>query len=602
MPLQFQSEKDLVSFVISAKLPEWQRKLFKQYADSIQVHSQGEIFYKLDRLFPNEHPESKHHRILSFESVTEASFGRAANNVNRIFKNSSYTVEASEAVIDTLTSHNYEGLNFYAWFLDQWVAYALKQDANARIIVYPPEYVKATGRASVVFVESCYIKHLSEDVVVFVSEAESSVAYELKEATVCSEVFYDQSINKRNFREAAQNTYTPKMEATVKRYVYHVFVKGDGFYRIEQLKEGGKEYEIETFPIKQNFLPCIDVGGEKGKNNVNKSFLHPFVGFGNLALLQHSQHTAVNFTYSFPRMSEIQTPCDAEGCQDGKILCDTDADIAAFGDRKNCARCGGTGYTRNQTPYKVYVKQFDPQGGVDDNKHLDVDDVKYYTPPTGILDYSKNEWKGYLEMAEIAVYINQRVATGNVESAKSKEIDRDDMYSFLFRVGQSYFTRLRFIHQAFENYLVASPTEVTVQTPYSYAILSESEAYEALKDILASNVPVMLKASQVEGFISKFVSQSSPIRKFIDVLNVVDPLLYYTGAEIAGFKANNIVTPAQYSVHVFAYPVLQNMFAKDNTLFLQETQAIAAKLTEELKPFVPPVVKDLKTTILENVA
>jgi hypothetical protein len=606
MPLpQFSSEEQFVSFVISAQLPEWQKKLFKKYAEAVQVHSRGEIFYKIDRLFPNEHPESKEHRILSFESITEASFGRAANNVNRIFKNSSYSVEASDKVIAETTANGYHGTNFYSWFLDEWVKVALKNDPNSRIVVYPPSYTKETGRPPVVFVDSCHLKFLTEDSLIFVSEIESYVDYELKELCVTSETFYDQSINKWNAREAAKNTYTPKLEATVKRPVYHCFFKGVGFYRIEQLDKAGQEangggqYSLEFFPFEQDFLPCIDAGGEKGKNEVNKSFLHPFVSFGNLALLQHSQHTAVNFTFSFPRMSEIQGPCDVEGCNGGHITCESEADIAAFGDKKPCRKCGGTGFTRNQTPYKVYVKQHDPQLQ-EDTKHLEVDDVKYYSPDVAILDYSKDEWKNYLEMAEMAVYVNQRVSTGNVESAKSKEIDREDMYSFLFKVGQCYFNRLRFVLQAFENYNSTSPMQVSVETPYSYAILSEGEAFVALKDILSSTVPVMLKASQVESFISKFVSQASPIRKFLEVLKIVDPLLYYTGQEIAGFKASNIVTPDQYSVHVFAFPTLQNMFIADNNLFEQDMTKIVDDLKKLLLEFKPPKEKTLRETLIDQ--
>lgn len=196
-------------------------------------------------------------------------------------------------------------------------------------------------------------------------------------------------------------------------------------------------------------------------------------------------------------------------------------------------------------------------------------------------------------MAETAVYIQQRVATGNVESAKSKEIDRDDLYSFLSRVGQCYFNRLRFVLQTFENYISTNPVQVSVVVPYSFAILSEGEAFEALKDILTSNVPVMLKANQVEGFINKFVSQSSPVRKFIDVLKIVDPLLYHTNSEIASFKANNIVTNDQYATHVFSYYVLQNMLFNDRDLFLQDTQQIVDKLIEAIKPMIPPPVQTL---------
>jgi len=299
-------------------------------------------------------------------------------------------------------------------------------------------------------------------------------------------------------------------------------------------------------------------------------------------------------------MSEIQTPCDAEGCSLGFVICESDEDIQKFGERKACGKCGGSGFTRNQTPYKVYVKQYDPQGMESDNKHLEVDDVKYYTPDTGILEYSKNEWKNYLEMAETAVYISQRVATGNVESAESKEIDRDDMYSFLFRVGKCYFNRLRFVIQAFENYFIPNPMVVSIAIPYSYAILTEGEAFTELKDILSSNVPVMLKARQVEGFINKFVSQSSPVRQFIEVLKLVDPLLYNINSEISGFKANGIVTAEQYANHVFAYPTLQNLYVQDPNLFYQDSTIIAKKVMKELEQYKPEPVEDLKTKLLKQ--
>jgi hypothetical protein len=489
--LQFESEEKLISFVISSKLPEWLKKMFLRNAEAVQVHSQGQLFYKIDRLFPNEDPASKQHRVLSFESITEPSFGRAANNVNRIFKNSSYTVEASDKTLALATAQTFGGENFYNWFLDEWTKWALKEDPNSRFVVYPPEYIQKTNRPMIVFVSTEFIKYIDEETFIFISEGESQMKYDLEESRIKAEVYYDDSIDRVNVRHAQENTFTPKIVATVVRPVYHCFFKGDGFYRIEQMAANGKEYEITYTPIVQDFLPVDVAGGEKGKQEVYKSFLHPFVQFGNLALLQHSQHTAVNFTFSFPRMSEIETPCDAPNCHNGMVECDV-SDKWPNGE-KPCSKCRGTGFRANQTPYKVYKKQFDPNATDWEvsAKQLEVPVVQYYTPDTAILDYSKSEWKDYLEMAETAVYIQQRVKTGNTEAAKSKEIDREDLYSFLARVGKTFFSKLRFALQCIENYNVGKPTRVNVNQPYSYAILSEGEAFAALQNILTSNVPVM---------------------------------------------------------------------------------------------------------------
>jgi hypothetical protein len=596
--LNFANDEDLVKFVLLAVLPAWQKKLFENHSNAIKVHSQGWLFYKIDRLFPNESPESKRQRVLSFESITEASFGRAANNVNRIFKNSSYTVEASEKTVNELSQHKFDGLNFYTWFLDEWTKFALKEDPNARIVVYPPEYVTRYNRPPVCFIESQFIRLISDDAVIFISEEESKVEYNLQEYRSIDVPFWDQSIDRPNIMTARENTYSPKIIATIKKYVYHIFLNGQGFYRMEQLTNGMNEWELEFFPIKKEFIPVIDVGGDQGKLGINKSFLHPFVPFGNLALLQHSQHTAVNFIFSFPRMSEVETPCDTPGCSAGRIECDiTDEFPEGW---KACRNCGGTGFKTPQSPYKIYKKRIDPNGMEGDNAYLKVPDVQYYTPETAILDYSKKEWKDYLEQAETAVYIQQRIKTGNVEAAKSKEIDRDDLYSFLSRVGQTFFSRMRFTVQCFENYLVANPSQVSIDNPYSYAILSEGEAFDALSKILESSVPVMMKANQVESFINKFVSASSPIRKFLDVLSYVDPLLFYSAADLLNYKIGGVISSDQLSVHVYSFPALQKMYFEDPNLFLQDVAAIAAKLETALQDYKPKPATDLRTTLLNS--
>lgn len=596
--MQFKDDNELISFVKKAQIPDWQRKLFERNADAIQVHSQGHIFQKIMTLFPNEQEESKEHRVLAFESVTEASFGRAANNVSRIFKNSSYTVDASEKTIELVSSPIYEGQNFFTWFLENWVRWSLKEDANSRIVIFPKEYVDK-GNPQCEFIASCHLKYLSDDTVVYVSERESEVKYELKETYIEQHAYHDQTIGAMNLIDIQRNTYTPKVIATVVRPVYHVFSEGK-FYRVEQLSKSG-EYQVEEYDYSGEGLPVIDAGGDTGKNKVNKSFLHPFVPFGNLALLQHSQHTAVNFTFSFPRMSEIQTPCEDPHCEAGFISCETEADLQQFpSGRKPCLRCGGTGFTKNQTPYKIYAKKFDPQGMAEEQKHLSIPEVQFYTPDTKILEYSKAEWKEYLEMAETAVYIQQRVKTGNVQAAKSKEIDRDDLYSFLTRVGQVYFSRLRFALQWIENSLTKSPARVSVGVPYSYAILDEGDAFNALNGILTSTVPVMMKANQVESFINKFVSQNSPIRKFIDVLKIVDLLLYYSTADITAFKLSGVVNEEQYANHVFAYPVLQRMYSENKNLFLQDTSAIVSALQKELAAFKPAPVQSIKDKFIQQ--
>jgi hypothetical protein len=69
--------------------------------------------------------------------------------------------------------------------------------------------------------------------------------------------------------------------------------------------------------------------------------------------------------------------------------------------------------------------------------------VEYYSPDSAILDYSKNQWKDYLRQAEEAVFVQQKTDTGNVEAAKSKEIDREELYSWLSNISKVLYGNLQ---------------------------------------------------------------------------------------------------------------------------------------------------------------
>ena len=101
----------------------------------------------------------------------------------------------------------------------------------------------------------------------------------------------------------------------------------------------------------------------------------------------------------------------------------------------------------------------------------------------------------------------------------------------------------------------------------SFAIVKETEAFETLDIIIASDAPVFVKAQNVDNFVNKFVSKSSPIIAALRILKVVDPLMYYSQADIQVFKSNNVVTPEAWTTHVYAYPTLMKLYDQDKTLF-----------------------------------
>lgn len=591
--MKFSNPENLVSFVLGCKLPEWQTKLFSKFRTEVQVHSRGQLFYKLDQLFPNESLISKQHRVMAFEPITKGSFNKGVTNINRILSNSSYTCETAEKTEQVITGNNFEGKDLFNYFTEEWMNIALGMDPNALIVVYPPEGENKFPKVE--FISSEHILFFDKETFIFKSECESEMKYSIEDIIVQNQLFFDHSIGGTNVTEKVTNGYNERVKATFEKTTYHVFERGK-FTRVKQLEDG--KYEVSSIKLPANILPVTVAGGNKAYKNVFESFLSPFVHFGNLALFQHSQHTAVNFMFSFPRMSEIQSACENPQCDAGNVECEVST-LYPNGLRP-CVDCGGSGFRAVQSPYKVYIKKYDPSGLTEDNKALmDSPDVRFYTPDTAILDYSKNEWKDYLEAAEMAIYVQHKIDTGNVQSAKSKQIDMDELYAFLQRVSSVFYARLQSTIQFIENYVLNAASNVVVNIPYSFAILSEEDAFKNLNNILTSGAPAIIKFNQIESFILKFVSQSSPVKKAFDILKKVDLLLLKTEAEIATLKANSIVTPEQWSIHIFSYPVLLKMYEEDESLFKLDISQIADKLTAELLK-LKPVVPDLKKAIIDK--
>lgn len=603
----------LLKQAYESKLPAWKSDYTARICKNLQVHTKGLLFSKVDTLFPHEHPDSKAHCINTYEPITKGSIWKAINNIIRIFSSSSFTVTASDNALEFVNESNFDGKNLFSFFLDKWTQNAIAEDPNSLIAVYPQEYLNDYPGDMVRFIKNQYngsvgtsgatgstglIKHVSKDMVVFISEAESEKEYIVNNTIVKRELFFDPKINNINGCSIVEQTYNQQVQVKILKAVYHIFTPE---YFIRFMAVSDKEFDYDIYYYKSPIQICaFPVTGVNQVNDINVSFVDFFIPFGNLALLQHRNHRAVDLMFSYPRMSEIQTPCDNSSCNDGFVK-GIDPNTGLIIGDVACSRCRGSGFITIQSPYKVYQKRIDT--GLNDpeaiKQLLATAPVDFHTPDVGILDYSKNSWKEYLSMAEEAVFIQQKQMTGNIESALAKQIDKEGEYSWIQNISKALNADLAKVIQCIENHISAIPVQVSLEQPISFAVVTESEAFDALNIILSSPASIIIKTNQVENFINKFVSKSSPIVKAIKVLKFVDPLLFYSTIDIQIFKSNNVVTTEAWTTHVYAYSILMQMYEADKTLFDKEEQAIADMVIAKIPK---PQTADLKTNIMKAVA
>ena len=203
-------------------------------------------------------------------------------------------------------------------------------------------------------------------------------------------------------------------------------------------------------------------------------------------------------------------------------------------------------------------------------------------------------------MAEESIFVMQKVMTGQVQSAESKQNDREDQYAWLYNISKVFYDKLKNVLQVIEGYLNNTPIECSVETPMSFAILTETEAFESLNTIINSEAPVFVKAHQVENFVNKFVSKGSPIVKAINILKKIDPLLFYSNKDISTFKGNNIINSETWTNHIYAYPLLVSLYENDKNLFQQSDDKIISLIKNEINK-LNPAYNDLKSKVINNV-
>lgn len=583
----------LVKLIQEAKMPEHWTNYCEQLSYNLQVHTKGLMFDKITGLYPNEHPDSQQHCIKSYESITKGSIWKAINNIIRVFNNSSYNITISEKVKEVIEKYQDSEGSLFSQFLEDWIKNAIATDPNGLCVVYPLEYTEDLYRYA------CFrdVLFRSEEILIFKSEKESEIKYELKTTECINEVFldYEQLNGQPNVRRKTVRTFNQQLEKQYVKTVYHVFTKTH-FFRFYKENETDKEYSFEFWKYPQEFetLPYFENGGVEVEKDIYESFVQSFVPFGNLCLMAHRNQRANDLNFSYPRMSEVQQACD-DCAGKGKVPCRGGGLPGA--DWETCKTCKGSKYVSIQSPYKVYRKVHDSFDV--DNKVFSTPSVEFYTPPTAVLDYTQKNWKEYLSLAEEAVFVQQKTETGNTEAAKSKEIDREELYAWLSNISKVLYNNLQMFLQYLENYLNPSPVRVGVERPYSFAILTESEAFDALSKILESTAPIPLKASQIDNFINKFISESSPVKRALGILKKYDLLLYYSNDDVVSAKGNGFVDSKLCQIHALAYPVLIQMYELDKKLFDQTDEAIITKLSSEVDKY--DRTKDLKTSLLNAV-
>jgi hypothetical protein len=382
-------------------------------------------------------------------------------------------------------------------------------------------------------------------------------------------------------RRIKSQSYLPRVQYDyIAEKVYYYIDK----FNILKITKSNNETSIEvvkTFAKELKSRPYSYTGTEEVYEGIYHSPINPFIAWANIALIEHRTFRAVSSLYAYPRMIESESACDEAGCMTGIVECAITEENPTG--KEPCKRCKGTGKLSLQSPYNIYkFKQDENNPNALNIKPV----IEFITPDIGILEYNSKAYLQSLAKAEEALYIQQNKQTGNVESAKARELQLSEMYAWLNRLADYFYSNLKDSIQILHEMEGASEM-VSIEKPISFAILNELEAFELLQSIVNSAAPNILKSSQIEGFLNKYTSKSNPLIKQMEVLKNVDPFVFYSNNDFEAQYGSNLINEEMAFTHVNAYPLLSRMIAIEPELLKADTPYIVKKLNEEINKIMP---------------
>lgn len=534
----------------------------------LQVHTQGKLFEKVISVFENEDVNSTRFVLNTYEPITKGSIWKGIDNISRIFKNTGFNV------ITDAKSHQFiEDNKYKEKIIENFIKKSISSDPNTFAVPYRRTKEEAAEKGAeweIEFIESNQIEHITDDYIVYIDDHKST--YEIKKVhsqvlnALKGQPHHRNGYNSHILLEDYQKVYTKKSYVYVSKTQY-ASIHFDDTQAVT---------EVFNFAPNQNIKPYIATGVNEQLKNVYQSPVQEFIPFGNKALLQHRTAVSVENLFGYPRMSELELPCD--NCNHGMVSCDITEECPTG--EVECSKCSGTGSVSLQSIFKIYKRKLSPENP---ELNVNIDPVKFHTPDIGILQHVSLAWKETLQLAEESIYIQQRVATGNVESAKSRETQLESMYSWLDRISSEFYESAGDILSNF--CLLNGYSRVEVEKPISFAIMNELESFDYLNMIVSSDSPIFIKTTHIENFLKKYISSSNPIIRVVDILKKVDIFCFYTSKDLQTLSNSGIIDDKQWRIHAYAFPVLSQMFAIEPQLFTLSDEQIISKLNAELSKY-----------------
>lgn len=548
-------------------------------ADEQRVHALGEVPVELfERKVPNETPEQRAYRKLSFEATTMPIWNKAVQSVQgRVWNDMNYAIkfpDAEQAEYFTVAYPKHKKLS--KWFRNVRLPIKL-YDANALMVVMPKELPTRINEDGERVVDDA--EEVSPECIIYTSE----------------KVLHNDSRHVLLITD--EKTVVRHGNTTTKDGLVFLIIDDTYIWKAEQVGKKS-DYEFDVFVYYEHGLgevPAQPLGGvpkEQEGHLYFSSYFHPAVGDLNTALFDESTLSIAKVANVYPERWEVVEEC-AECDGRGKVF-DDDAQRLV-----TCEHCEGRGTpVRNHTLNAISVKlpdRFD-------------DRPTPPTPPAGYLNKDNDSPKFLRD--EIIRKKEDAFAHINIDvsnkpygmTATERKIDREELFSFLLSISEEEFEaykwafdmigRMRWAERFEDNILVSPPQDFTIR--------DHAELTDEMKQAREAGLPQIAYRKLLEEYQTTRFTSDAEMRIMTDIVYEADRLMGVTTQEALLQLGQRVTTTVDVvihtSIHTFIDQLMQEQedwLTKDRATQLEEIRAKAQAVVDALPSLNANILEEL---------
>lgn len=515
---------------------------------------------------PNQQEEEFKYAKENFKHITFPFWSKGENAVNRIWNRNNFSVKWNDQKIqykESSAKEYFEGEipeigNIFDYFANVETKWDLR-DPNAIIAVKPYKIPIKEVDGQQVADKSVIIEPIP-----VIYQCEQKRAY-VEENYLLVERF--------------DKTWIKDYDKNMPSGRIFEYYDTESIWIIKQIgKDNGNpifDYQI-LYKHNLGYLPCDTLKGileTKQGLKFYLSYFSPAIPNLDEALIHNSTLQLSVYSQAYPHTWAYVGGCNGAGCVGGQVRSEN-------GEMIPCPVCKGTGKDTSFSALKV--TQIKMPDSFDKSPNVPTPPIGFVSPDIQILDFLRSMIKNYIidAFAFLNIDVSNSFVKGS-ETALSKQIDREEFFSFLLLFSNQQFALLEFVIKAIGEMRYEGFKMPDIKRPNNFTIRTYKEITAELADARANNLPELAIEKLVnEYFITRF-SINAEFLNIYKVIKQIDTLFIKTDVQIVTGVNNGTIKPEDVMLHNHIISFIYEELALDPNFLNQDIETIKAKLIEK---------------------